>query len=141
MAWIPATTAGATAAAAAAAAAKKQQKEEEEMTHYTEEELAGGWEFKIVRSGGSNYFKNPQTLQRVMDEQALAGWDMVEKFSDSRIRFKRPTSARERDHLLEPGIDPYRTHYGTSEAQIAITILLIAFGIFGLVVTLAILAA
>ena len=111
------------------------------MTRYTEEELAGGWEFKIVRSGGTNYFKKPQTLQRVIEEQAHAGWDMVEKFSDSRIRFKRPASAREHDHLLEPGIDPYRTHYGTSEAQIAMTILFVVFGMFGLVVTLAILAA
>ena len=33
------------------------------------------------------------------------------KFDDSRIRFKRPRSAREQDGYLPEGVDPYRTSY------------------------------
>ena len=66
------------------------------MTRYREEELGGSWEFKIVRSQ-SRRFKNTQTLRRAIEEEARAGWVMLEKFDDSRIGFKRPVSARERD--------------------------------------------
>jgi hypothetical protein len=38
---------------------------------------------------------------------------MVEKFDDSRIRFKRPANAREQDAYLPEGVEPYRTQYGT----------------------------
>lgn len=114
MGWIPAVTGG---AAAASAAAQQQQEEEEEMTRYTPEELAEGWEFKIVRSTFGT-FRNPATFQRVVEEEARAGWELVEKFDDSRIRFKRPRSARERDQILESGIDPYRTDLGSSQAVV-----------------------
>ncbi len=112
MGWIPAVTGGASVAAAAAA---QQQEEEEDMTRYTPEELAEGWEFKIVRSA-SSAFRNPATFQRVIEEEALSGWELVEKFDDSRIRFKRPHSARERDQFLDSDIDPYRTNLGSSQA-------------------------
>jgi hypothetical protein len=42
---------------------------------------------------------------------------MLEKFDDSRIRFKRPRSARARDVLLPEGVDPYRTQYGGWASQ------------------------
>ena len=37
---------------------------------------------------------------------------MVEKFDDSRIRFKRLRSAREQDAYLPEGVDVYRTQLG-----------------------------
>jgi hypothetical protein len=85
--------------------------EEERMATYTREDLEEDWEFKIVRAT-SPAFRKPEELQKLLREEALAGWTMVEKFDDSRVRFKRPRSAREQDPYLPPGVDPYRTQYG-----------------------------
>ena len=46
-----------------------------------------------------------------------AGWKMVEKFDDNRLRVKRPASAQRSDYNLPPGFDPYRTAYGETEAK------------------------
>jgi hypothetical protein len=109
--------AGATAAAAAGVAKRRQEMEEESMTTYTAEDLREDWEFKIVRAN-FEAFRNPATLQRVIEEEARAGWTLVEKFDNSRVRFKRPTSARANDHILAPDIDPYRTHIGGTNAAL-----------------------
>jgi hypothetical protein len=131
MAWVGAT-AGATAATTAAAAELQRQHEEEEnMTPYTQEELDNDWEFKIVRSAMGT-FSDSNKLRQLIDEEAQAGWVLVEKFDDSRVRFKRPASARQNDYLLDPEIDPYRTAYGTGNG------LAIAVGVSGLVVVLVI---
>ncbi len=136
MGWIPATTGGATAAAAAAA--EERRREEEEMTGYTQEELENDWEFKIVRSEFLRAFGNPEKMQRLIEEEARAGWVMIEKFDNTRVRFKRPRSARERDHLLGPGIDPYRTQYdrlGSSTVAVLIGLVvagLLALGVFAM---------
>ncbi len=117
-------------AAAAAAEAERQRQEEEEMTKYTDADLQGDWEFKIIRSNLTG-FKNPEVLQQVCAEEARAGWTLVEKFDNQRLRFKRPISARAGDAGLE--IDPYRTQYGTSSgvivAVIVACVLLVAFAI------------
>jgi hypothetical protein len=114
--------AGAGAAAAAAAAkAAMMRKEEEELTPYNAEDLEG-WEFKIVRAN-SRKFKDAQAVQRVCEQEAHAGWEMVEKFDDSRIRFKRRVEMRSRDQHLGPGaVDPYRTLIGVSETHIVLVI-------------------
>jgi hypothetical protein len=110
--------AGATTAAAAAAAKRRQEIEEEEfMTTYTAEDLREDWEFKIVRAN-FEAFRNPATLQHVIEEEARAGWMLVEKFDNGRVRFKRPASARANDHILSPDIDPYRTHIGGTNAAL-----------------------
>lgn len=106
-------------AAAAAAEAERRRQEEEEMTKYTDADLQGDWEFKIVRSNLAS-FKNPEVLQQVCAEEARAGWTLVEKFDNQRLRFKRPISARAGDAGLE--IDPYRTQYGTSAGVIVAVI-------------------
>jgi hypothetical protein len=103
----------ATTGAVVAAHQQQMMAEEERMATYTQEELAQEWEFKIVRSYG-RAFRNPKALQKLLQEEAVAGWRMVEKFDDSRVRFKRPRTAREQDPFLPAGVDPYRTHYGTS---------------------------
>jgi hypothetical protein len=98
------------------------------MARYTQDDLSNDWEFKIVRSE-SGAFRKPEVLRKLIEEEARAGWMMLEKFDDRRVRFKRPRSARARDVLLPPGVDPYRTRYGAPSAQYA----LLAAVVLGLV--------
>ena len=123
--------AGAGAAAAAAAARRRMEEEEEQMTPYSRDELENDWEFKIIRSQ-TGVFRNQATLQKLMEEEARAGWQLVEKFDNSRVRFKRPRSARQRDAQLPAGVDPYRVHYGISEGAFVAVILVVIFGMLGL---------
>jgi len=121
-------------AAAAAAEARRRQQEEEEMTKYTDADLQGDWEFKIIRAN-TMAFKNPEVFRQVCAEEAKAGWTLVEKFDDSRLRFKRPVSARAGDAGLD--FDPYRTQYGISPGALVAIVLgctfLVTGGIIGLV--------
>ena len=124
----PVIGAHATAAAAAAAAARMRE-EEEKLTMYNKDDLAG-WEFKIVRAY-TGYFRKPENLKRVCEEEAKAGWEMVEKFDDYRVRFKRPVEKRRDDQFLQ-GIDPYRTQAGIAGGKLAIRIIaavLVAVGL------------
>jgi len=100
------------AAHAAKEARRRQEQEEEEMTSYTNEDLEKNWEFKIVRAYYP-VFRKPEVFQSLLEEESLTGWELVEKLDDRRIRFKRPRDARRKDVTLPPGIDPYRTQYGT----------------------------
>jgi hypothetical protein len=108
-------------AAAAAEAERRRREEEEEMTKYSDAELQAGWEFKILRSN-TGAFRKPEEFQRACAEEATAGWTLVEKFDNQRLRFKRPTSARAGDSTL--GFDPFRTQYGISSARFATIILI-----------------
>ena len=120
--------AGAAGAAAAAAKAAKLREEEEELTPYNSGDL-DVWEFKIVRAN-SRKFKNAESVRRLCEEESHAGWEMVEKFDDSRIRFKRRLKLRSQDQHLGPGaVDPYRTHVGPTENQIV----LLALGVAALI--------
>jgi hypothetical protein len=101
-------------------------REEEVMTVYGREELGGDWEFKILRSHAS-IFKDPEVQKRVLDEEARAGWVLIEKFDNQRLRLKRPLGARETDASL--GFDPYRIYVGPSEWQVAGKIVAIVLGI------------
>lgn len=139
MAWIGGVT-GATAAASAAAAKRRQEEEEEDMTPYTPEERAGDWEFKIVRSMGYA-FGDREKLKQVVKEEAEAGWVLVEKFDDQRLRFKRPASARAGDALLPADVDPYRTSIGMSGSTVTAVILGVTALVGVLVVILVMVAA
>jgi hypothetical protein len=125
------------ATAAAAAAHQKLREEEEEMTQYAPQDLAEGWEFKILRSS-TGACKRPERLQQFLAEEARMGWQMVEKFDNSRVRLKRPVSARRNDHVNANGIDPYRTHVGLSESKLAV---LIVLGIVIPIIVVAVVAA
>ena len=104
------------------------------MTTYTQDDLTDDWEFKIVRSE-SGAFRNPKVLNKLIEEEAQAGWVMLEKLDDSRVRFKRPRSARVKDTYLPEGVDPYRTHYGVPTAQYAVLVgVLVALLAMGVVV-------
>jgi len=109
---------GAWIAAVAAKKRRQQLRMEEEMTTYTQDDLTNDWEFKIVRSE-SGAFRNPKVLDKLVEEEAQAGWVMLEKLDDSRVRFKRPRSARAKDAYLPEGVDAYRTHYGPPTARYA----------------------
>lgn len=113
------SSAGAAAAIAAAQRRRRLEAEEEAMAQYTAEELAGGWEFKFLRSACGE-FKKPERLRDYLDQEAQAGWQLVEKFDSSRLRLKRPVSARAKDGAL--GFDAYRTSVGTSETKLALMI-------------------
>ena len=127
-------SAGAGAGAAAAAAARRRmQQEEEEMTEYGPQDLADGWEFKILRSM-TGAFRHPDKLQHILSEERRAGWILVEKFDNGRIRLKRPASAREMDGKLDS--DPYRTYVGPSETKFALIVMGIAFGVIAAIFAL-----
>jgi hypothetical protein len=102
---------GGAAAVAAAGAAKRRREEEEEenMTAYSAQDLAEDWEFKIIRSSTAA-FRNSEKLRRILEEEARAGWILVEKFDNSRIRLKRPAKARAGDGAL--AFDSYRSYVG-----------------------------
>jgi len=118
------------AAAAAAARLRAQHEEEERLSAYSSDDLAKGWEFKIVRANTAA-FRKPEVMQQVCDEEARSGWELVEKFDDTRLRFKRPTSAR---NIPSPaGIDPYRTTYGISQGKLTTIILIAVFGSMALI--------
>lgn len=125
-------------AAAAAAKAAAERKEEEEMTPYTPSDLAEGWEFKILRSATGG-FGNPAKLQSVLDEEQRAGWTLLEKFDNGRIRLKRPAKARAGDTTLD--FDPMRTWIGMKPGTLALLIVcgsltssgLIALGVLWIV--------
>ncbi len=114
------SSAGAAAAIAAAQRQRRLQAEEEAMAQYTTEELAGGWEFKFLRSARGE-FKKPEKLREYLDQEAQAGWQLVEKFDNARLRLKRPVSARANDPSLS--FDAYRTSVGMSEQQMALVII------------------
>lgn len=89
---------------------------------HTPQDLRDGWEFKVLASPGLA-FRDPRALQRAVDEEARAGWTLLEKLDDGHLRFKRPVGERERDAAR--GLDAYRTRYGPSRAGAQIVFWLI----------------
>jgi len=80
------------------------------MTKYGSDEIEG-WEFKIVRAS-TRKFKNREFFRATCEEEARAGWEMLEKFDDNRVRLRRKIEHRDGD--LHREIDPYRTLVGIS---------------------------
>ena len=95
------------------------------MTTYQLQDLSGDWEFKILRSATGSFAK-PGSLKKTLDQEARAGWTLVEKFDNQRIRLKRPVSARSGDGALD--FDPYRTYVGLSEVKFALALVVVIFG-------------
>src|SRR5262245_48233561 len=119
------------AAAAAIEIQRRRQEEEEIMTPYQPHELGQDWEFKIIRSAAAG-FKKPEYLKQVLEEEQRAGWILVEKFDNARVRLKRSASAKANDAMLD--FDPYRTTVGMSENRIvAVTVSMIAAVVGGIV--------
>jgi hypothetical protein len=117
---------GAVTAALAARRRRQQEEqdriEEEEMTNYSVDELDSNWEFKIVRSE-TGAFRRGEVFQQLLQEEAVAGWELVEKLDDRRVRFKRRKQDRRKDASLPAGIDPYRSQFGGGAARSLIAVL------------------
>jgi hypothetical protein len=123
------------AAVAAAAAAEAAREEEERLTEYSPRDLAEDWEFKILRSN-TGAFRRPERLKEILDQESRAGWVMVEKFDNARIRLKRPASARQDDRSLD--FDPYRTYVGgASNVTVAVFVALLVAGLVAFAVVAA----
>lgn len=120
---------GAAAGAAAAAARLQQQQEEEEMTAQDSGDPAQ-YEYKIIRSA-TGMFKNPTKFRTILHEEAEAGWELLEKFDDARVRLRRHIQWRDRDGELAR--DPYRIKVGMTENALVGWILLGVFGGIGLI--------
>jgi hypothetical protein len=82
------------------------------------------YEYKIIRSSTAA-FRKPAALRAALEEEARAGWELLEKFDDSRVRLRRHVKWRERDGELSQ--DPYRTRVGVSEGMLAVWILMGVF--------------
>jgi hypothetical protein len=113
--------------------------EEEALTPYTPASLAGDWEFKIIRSAFKQ-FGNSEVRERVLAEEGLGDWVLVEVFDDARIRLKRERVAR--PQKATEGYDPYRTQIpfhpaAISPAQMAMArVLLTGLAVGAIVATL-----
>jgi hypothetical protein len=98
--------------------------QEEEALAYTSDDLSRDWEFKIVRSSTAA-FRRAEVFDKLIEEESRAGWIMLEKLDDSRVRFKRPRSARVKDTYLPPEVDPYRTQYGSDMQRTAVVLTMV----------------
>ncbi len=123
-----AVTGGAVAAIAAAKKKAEEREEEEKLTQYQSNDM-DNWEFKIMRSGLGR-FGNPEYLKKTRDEESVSGWEMVEKFDNHRVRFKRKIENRSKDQFAQ--IDPYRTSAGFSGGSGAIKAAIIGLLTLGL---------
>jgi hypothetical protein len=118
---------------AAIAAAKMREMlnlEEEELVKYNNEELNNEWEFKIVRSVMGS-FKHPHVLEQVIKEESIYGWELIEKFDNARLRFKRKKN-NDFGKITSTVNDQYRSYYGMSPGKFTAIVLLITFGLTGL---------
>jgi hypothetical protein len=103
-----AITASTAATAAAAEQQRLQQQEEEEMTSYSPQDLEDDWEFKILRSA-YGAFGDPDQMVGILEQESQAGWVLVEKFDNQRLRLKRRASEQRNDARND--FDPYRTTF------------------------------
>ncbi len=110
----------------------RREKEEEQMSGYRKEDLEG-WEFKIVRSAAGQ-FRKPEVVRQLCEEESRAGWEMLEKFDNFRIRFKRRVEKCSMDSHQK--IDAYRTTYGSSFNPVVLALILGMILIVGVVVLL-----
>jgi len=58
-------------------------------------DLSGTVEYKIIRNV-TKAFRNPAVFQQTLQEEAQAGWQLVEKLDDSRVRLRRSIEWRAR---------------------------------------------
>ena len=117
----------ATSAAARRQRGEAEAEEEETMTSYDQEPSGQEWEYKIVRAN-SPIFAQAEVFQQLIREEAQAGWTLVEKFDNARVRFRRPVFERSRDATRTTKMDPYRTQFnGANSFVIAAGITIIIF--------------
>jgi hypothetical protein len=91
-------------------------------------------EYKIVQST-TPLFTSAAKIEQVMAEESQAGWRLVEKFDNYKLRLQREISHRANDKNLN--FDPYRSQVGVNNALIygitTVVTLGVVYGIFVLV--------
>lgn len=68
-------------------------------------------EFKTMQAQ-TPLFADTKKMQEVLTAEAKAGWDLLEKEDNYRIKLQRDVSNRTNDANLD--VDPYRTTVGVS---------------------------
>ncbi|MBU2099389.1 MAG: hypothetical protein KKD00_11555 [Gammaproteobacteria bacterium] len=93
-------------------------------------------EYKIIQST-TPHFAKADNLNRVLAEEAQAGWVLVEKFDNYKLRLQRDISHRSGDKGRS--IDPYRVQVGPSNVvtygAAALLTLMVVYAIFRMVGT------
>jgi hypothetical protein len=74
-------------------------------------ELKMELEYKVVQST-TPLFAKLQNIDAIMAEESKAGWQLVEKFDNYKLRLQRDISHRANDKALP--FDAYRTQVGVS---------------------------
>ena len=74
-------------------------------------ELPMELEYKVIQSQ-TPLFSDTSKMHEVLDQEAQAGWRLLEKEDNYRIKLQRDISLRENDKNLN--IDAYRTIVGVS---------------------------
>ncbi|MEX0618749.1 MAG: hypothetical protein WDZ76_11165 [Pseudohongiellaceae bacterium] len=92
-------------------------------------------EYKILQSN-TPMFAKPDKFREILEEEARAGWQLIEKLDNYKLRLQRETSHRANDQNL--GFDPYRSQVGVSStvtytltAVVTIAIVYIIFRALG----------
>jgi hypothetical protein len=68
-------------------------------------------EYKIIQAQTPLFASTPE-MHEILDEEAQAGWRLLEKEDNYRLKLQREISYRENDKNLSA--DPYRTTVGVS---------------------------
>ncbi len=68
-------------------------------------------EYKVITSQTPT-FSDTAKMQEVLEQEAKAGWRLLEKQDNYKIRLQREISHRENDKTLD--VDAYRTTVGVS---------------------------
>lgn len=114
-------------AAIAAAEQKKKEEEEELMTEFMNQDKSGDWEYKIIR-GALGSFRSESRMQRALEKETQASWELAMKLDDERLVLRRPRSASNHDSFLGPDAKPYRTDYGGKTVVLIVGLLLLLLG-------------
>ena len=85
-------------------------------------------EYKVVQAQ-TPLFADPAKMHEVLDQEAKAGWRLLEKEDNYKIRLQRDISHRENDKNLD--FDAYRSTVGVSSvvtygATAAVTIAIVS---------------
>lgn len=100
---------------------------DEELDSNPDLELLMDVEYKIVQAN-TPLFSNTEKMNAILAEEAPAGWQLVEKMDNYKLRLRRDISARDNDSNLS--FDPYRCQVGVNSV---ITYGATAIGTIGLV--------
>jgi len=92
-------------------------------------------EYKVIQSQ-TPLFADTNKMQEVLSEEAKAGWRLLEKQDNYKIRLQREISHRANDASL--GFDAYRTSVGVSSVVTYGVTALLTIGIVSIILYLAI---